>query len=500
MESAEHVWIGDQITLNFHLFGPQPAKKFHLEIDGGHRLTYGQLIALGGDFYGVPDSPISTSGNQGQAFIKAWETLTTAETKDVRDILDVMDVEIAAVNDALEQGHEPSETAYKKLGDSLSARWNRLTGGGSPFSDMLPPGRYLQLSSTNWDHFHTFALDAYKVGHDNATWAARQASAQHEDVQDAYLAMAYAMNAFADHFLTDLFSAGHLRAPRKALTDLLSEQGWHQLAEGGGGLLTRSMHDEDSAHGLNVKSRNGRHWRAFGDKRLLDSVSGDNRDQVRRAVQASADDIWKAFLHQETHHTALEYTPDLEAVLNVSPDKSRPDYNYSPLFLINQSGRVLRRTDMTKKEDFTWTPSWDAADTLAELWGGHPYTKVRCFNAVTKAPLGWLTKGGNNYLQLTDTEAGVHLCSWYVTSDGALYLRKQTSGGPRYLGREYSNADWELKGSPVVYNDDATISLRDDPTRKLYVGDDSWIYWSSDDSYNANLLAIDLPLGPTITS
>jgi hypothetical protein len=80
------------------------------------------------------------------------------------------------------------------------------------------------------------------------------------------------------------------------------------------------------------------------------------------------------------------------------------------------------------------------------------------------------------------------------------YLRKQTSGGPRYLGREYSNADWELKGSPVVYNPDATISLRDDPTTKLYVGDNSWIYWSSDDSRNANLLAIDLPLGPVITN
>ncbi len=499
MESAEHVWIGDQITLNFHLFGSRPAKDVQLGIDGGHSLTYGQLIALGGDLYGIPDAPISTSDNHGVAFVNAWHTLTTADPKDVRDILDVMDVEIAAVEKSLALRQQPSETAYKTLGDSLSARWNRLTGGGSIFSDFLPPGRYLQLSSTNWDHFNTFAYEAYRVGHDNAMFQARLASQEHEDVQDAYLMMAYAMNAFADHFLTDLFSAGHLRAPRKALTDMLDGRGWRMLAGPAGGLLTRSMHDEDSAHGLQVKNKDGRHWRAFGDKRLLDSVSAANREEVTKAVQASADDVWRAFLREGSHNTASQYIPDLEAVLDVSSDKKQADYNSSPLF-VARNGVVLRRSDMSNKEDFTWTPDWDPADTLAELWGGHPYTKVRAYNPVTKASLGWLTKGGNNYLQLTDQESGVHPCSWYVTSGGDLYLRKQTSGGPRYLGREYSNADWELKGSPVVYNDDATISLRDDPTRKLYVGDDSWIYWSSDDSHNANLLAIDLPLGPVITN
>lgn len=495
MEGAEHAWIGDQITLTYRVRGNLPAKRFPLNISSRHLLTYGQLIALGGDFYGVVGAPISTATEPGKAFIDAWNSLVTADDAEVKAILAIMDEEIAAVEKAQADGQEPS-TAYHELGDKLSARWNRLTGGGSVVSDFLPPGRYLQLSSENWDHFNTFAVTAYTVGHDNATYLASLAAEQPEDVQDAYLEEAYAMNAFADHFLTDLFSAGHVRAPRKALTDILSN--WHAMAGGAGGLLTRSMHDEDGEHGLNVINANKTRWKAYGDKKLLDSCSVDNRRQVVAAVQASADDVWEAFRGGKHQRSALTYIPDLQAAQSVSTWN-----NPSPLFRIesDRPGQVYRRRDMANREDFTWTNDWNPLDTLLELYGGHPYTKVKCFDPVTKKSLGWLTKGGNNYLQLTDNVEGVHPCSWYVTSDGSLYLRKETSGtiNGRFLGRERSNADWELQGSPVIYNPDGTISLKDDPKRRLCVGDDSWIYWTDDDAPNPHLLGIDLPLGPAIT-
>ena len=41
-----------------------------------------------------------------------------------------MKIEIDAVNKALNEG-KPASAAYKALGDTLSEKWNRITGGGS---------------------------------------------------------------------------------------------------------------------------------------------------------------------------------------------------------------------------------------------------------------------------------------------------------------------------------------------------------------------------------
>lgn len=103
------------------------------------------------------------------------------------------------------------------------------------------------------------------------------------------LQLAYAMNAFADHFLTDLFSAGHLRVPRKALADTVTPSDV-------GSLISRFMHDEDSKYGLAVRNAEGEQWRAYGDKRYFDSVDAANRRQVGRAVQRSADEVFQAFV------------------------------------------------------------------------------------------------------------------------------------------------------------------------------------------------------------
>ena len=66
MDSAEHVWIGEQIELEF-ASGKLPAKGLQLQLTepgtGRQTITYGQGIALGGDFYGIPDAPISTAAD-----------------------------------------------------------------------------------------------------------------------------------------------------------------------------------------------------------------------------------------------------------------------------------------------------------------------------------------------------------------------------------------------------------------------------------------------------
>lgn len=66
---------------------------------------------------------------------------------------------------------------------------------------------YLGLAEINWDHFGNDAHMSYVIGHYVALEVAKKGD----------LLYAYAMNAFADHFLEDSFAAGHIRTPRRTL-------------------------------------------------------------------------------------------------------------------------------------------------------------------------------------------------------------------------------------------------------------------------------------------
>src|ERR1041385_2729924 len=59
-EGGEHTAIGDSVLLHFSASDRgTPAHEVKLTLPNGLKLTYGQIVALGGDFYGIPDAPIS---------------------------------------------------------------------------------------------------------------------------------------------------------------------------------------------------------------------------------------------------------------------------------------------------------------------------------------------------------------------------------------------------------------------------------------------------------
>ena len=70
----------------------------------------------------------------------------------------------------------------------------------------------MKLAVNNYDHFQHQAQQVYLTGHQLAIEKAQEA-AKEEDVKkrNSMLMEAYAMDAFASHFLTDSFSAGHIR-------------------------------------------------------------------------------------------------------------------------------------------------------------------------------------------------------------------------------------------------------------------------------------------------
>jgi hypothetical protein len=358
-EGGEHTAIGDGTTLRFSRDDPgKHAREVRLHLDNGLALTYGQVIALGGDFYGIPGQPISDGKGPDecvQRFKNAFDSLARldASREEAGKILEVMQREINAVNQAIKDGKQPHE-AYDALGHSLDWEWNRITGGGlGPLCPWLPLGRYMKLAEDNSDHFGEHALAAYRAGH---TAALQQAVVACQTGQVQALEMAYAMNGFADHFLTDLFSAGHLRVPRKELAKLVT----YPM----GSYISKSMHDEDSEFGLKVRNAEQTEWHAYGDKRFFDGVNADNRLQARHAVQASADEIFHTFCSGEvpSDFGALRYVPDLK-YLN---DSQNPASNFSPLFKMD-GDKVLRRKDVKDRNDHNWTDAWWGWSTRLSL-------------------------------------------------------------------------------------------------------------------------------------
>jgi len=366
-EGGEHTAIGDNTLLRFVKDAPAiPASQVELHLPNGLALSYGQIVALGGDFYGIADQPISdgaTPAERIQRFANAFNSLAVlpASNAEARQILAVMQKEIAAVNQAIQDGKQPHE-AYDALGDTLSEEWNRITGGGSFVSALFPLGRYLKLAANNADHFAEGALAAYIAGH---TVAVQQAILAKNSADETQLELAYAMNAFADHYLTDLFSAGHLRVPRREMAAVVTPSDL-------GSLITRFMHDEDSKFGLNVRNGDGDQWRAYGDKRYFDAIDSINRMHVNQAVQASADEIFAAYLSgiapSPGNFAALKKLPDLQAALN-------PAGNFSPLFKVEGS-KVLRRKDVNNLNDTATVDDWWGWSTYLLLKDYHPTGNV----------------------------------------------------------------------------------------------------------------------------
>lgn len=393
MESAEHVWIGDQLSLQFGAL-TKNAKNHYLHIGPGKQLTYGLIIALAGDLYGVVGELISTAPDPQKAFLDSWRSLADGNNNELQAILAIMQQEITALDQAITAGVDPSTTMYASLGDKLSHLWNGATGGSSV--TWVPPGRYLRLSAENWDHFSATAVAAYMAGHQLAMEQAVLARGfmRDQDALERELGLAYAMNAYADHFLTDLFSAGHLRTPRKQIYDRLISRSpaiLHDVNLGLAGLLVRGMHDEDSRNGLTVTNAAGDTWHAYGDKCLLNAASKDNRAMVVRAAQASADDIATAFMSGELHHSALQLIPNLAEL--AKPETANKPVNPSPLFTV-VDGRVLRRNDIANLKDYSWDAYWDPMFTLAGLpspgASDTGYSHAACYIRKDAQHVGWL--------------------------------------------------------------------------------------------------------------
>lgn len=370
-EGAEHIASGDSVKLYFFPNDPGEAGQA-LEMPNGLKLTYGDIVSFG-DFYEIPDQPIAmgkTPEERKQRFLKSFNSFAydNQVVAEALKILDVLHENRAVIDAAMQRGEDP-EIVFQRIAGESNRRFNCITGGSCAKEGWwLVPGRYLKLAETDFDHFGEEAWIAYQVGHEAALEIATQAH-QTNDVES--LKIAYAMNAFACHFLTDRFAAGHMRSPRKELPANVKPSIT-------GALLVHFMHDEDNFHGLHVHNARGSKWIAYGDKAYFSSKNKDNREMLQHLMQISALEIFNAYL------TGKSPTDKMIEELLPHPDEINDQsvVDISPLFYWDkEQGKIMRRVDLANVYDRRWTDNWWGWSTLlllADIYGipGHSQARL----------------------------------------------------------------------------------------------------------------------------
>ena len=354
---SEHWAMGQQIKLRFTTL-QSPIVAAPLNLQNGLTLTFGDIISLG-DLYGIVGRPISHAANQLERqarFKEVFKTFakSTPAITEVMELNTVIKKEMTEIEAAREQG-ETAEAFARRIGVETARQVNCITGGGcTNYGWWLSPGRYLLLALENYDHFAQNNLAVYESGHQVALTQALKA---HTTGNRADLELAYAMDAFACHFLSDHFAAGHLRTPREELKNLITPAVL-------GSLLSIYMHNEESMHGIHVHNDLGEQWVTYGDFAYYNPLNQTNQQILLRSLQQSVDEIFDAYYTGQVPEKSLvtSMTPQVDKI----PDENNMDI--APMFYWDeQDKKLLRRTDLSNPYDRHWTKNWWGWSTLVLL-------------------------------------------------------------------------------------------------------------------------------------
>jgi len=181
-ESGEHIWLGsagaklacDMLLDEGKGFADPTMFNAIKRLNSADRLSYGELVALSGDFYKTPKDLFEEKPSP-----VPW----LWEDTDLSDLREIFGEELAWIED---QHRGPG--GYPD--NNIRMAWNAKG--------------YIELALDNNDHFGWHNLVAYVCHHGAALDLARQAGGKSND----QWRRALFTNAFADHFLTDGFAAG----------------------------------------------------------------------------------------------------------------------------------------------------------------------------------------------------------------------------------------------------------------------------------------------------
>lgn len=348
MESGEHVIIGDSSSLPGM---PDQCPTATLRVQN-QDLTYGHIVALAGDYYGVASVPIclgATDADRRRRFMDALATLVAPSMPTLGPPPDViLHSVVGLINREVEALQPAADKPTPTGGSQIYADGKGVQNGEASAATQL---MYPALARMNFDHFGRHAVATYLAGHryaiELAVLAAKYKLPSGPTLEDAYIA-----NAFADHFLTDLFSAGHLRTPRVELHDA-------SAIIATGDFAAKQMHDEDSWYGINVVNNvdKGNAWLLYGDRRIFDSDNRIGAGLARQAVEASKQEVFDAFRAGVNPFDAKGFQ---SKALALAPDPSRIPANpqHQPLYN-HMSGQLTVRKNYNdlRCSQFTTLPA-----------------------------------------------------------------------------------------------------------------------------------------------
>lgn len=366
--SLEHRNLGDLVQL--HLSTSNSSEGIlKLTLPNGIKLSYGEIVMYGADMFGNPDTPVSNCAEKDRAscFKAQFDAIAIkGKQNDKRcsnpinqavTIGNYMTVIEQELNQSRQNGQNDWDF-YNQKDVSISKELNKLTCGGSFISAFIPFGTYIELAQVNYDHFAPDSLIAYKTGHRYALETAlkaftRKKEGKQEEAQKL-LELAYAQNAYANHYLTDSFSAGHMRTPRRAIAQKVHLPASLNL------LIANLMHNEDNKHGLNVVNAEGTSWIAYGDGYLYKPEAELQRAVLLDAMQRSADGIYNTFI--------TGVIPDIYPEMNLFPDYASIEQlnQTAPLFKV-ENGVLLKRVKNNDYYDHHWTRYWSGLITLIQF-------------------------------------------------------------------------------------------------------------------------------------
>lgn len=302
------------------------------------RLTHGDIVMLSGDLF----DPRERDRQGGEVTDSLWDLASKPSSEPGKQV-GTQDEIIYAIYK--ENPHDIRFTRTCSDEQPGGGVWQEYPYLFSGEVKKTVDTRYLQLASKNRDHFsrpderertrggaRSSNGGAFRGLHEDAIRMAYHAGRTGKDAGEAF-----AHEAAAEHFLTDAFSAGHVRTPRQsivtywdakyprffasflsvlesAITNGINDQaaGWvlpeaaigyvvhdkvKKLLKGLppvtlGDVLSKLTHDVDNEGGLWVTNDLKMHWKAYGDGHMYEQDK-DNRtpELTRMAVSLGVDDL-----------------------------------------------------------------------------------------------------------------------------------------------------------------------------------------------------------------
>nr|WP_199080716.1 hypothetical protein [Pedobacter sp. ASV19] len=276
---GEHKAIGDQAFMKFihSLQQTGTAGTFRSLLDfkvAGTKISYGTLNGLSGDHVGDPYALIELLSDSSSVLHKI---MTLHDEYIAMGYSAAPDGKLVKLDFGYAMLAMKNLSHFYQYGKSFQDQLSAFN------KDMIRQCQRPELAKAAFDKLNkTNAINMYVTLHLVAMDFAAQSGRFKDNPEQARTLMMLALlfNAFADHFLEDSFSSGHLVVKRTVLASVVNN---------------KALHDFYSANGTMVLNRKAEIWKAHGDGTFNKPEFINESARVIEAVELSLADLWMAY-------------------------------------------------------------------------------------------------------------------------------------------------------------------------------------------------------------